>query len=61
MSSKRRLRRKSCGHKQKHPTQARAVAHLLSLQAHDRQPVRMRTYKCSFCGHWHVGRCRQRR
>lgn len=50
MASKRRLRRRSCESKIKHADQTAAVAHLRHLGA------QYKTYKCKFCGGWHVGR-----
>lgn len=57
MSSKRRLRRRSCANKQTHQTETEAVAHAISLgRAHDTRGTRWRAYRCRFCGLWHVGR-----
>lgn len=46
MSSKRRLRRRSCGQKNQYPrNQAMKKAWRLG----------MRAYRCPFCHNWHVG------
>lgn len=54
MASKRRLRRKACGDKVRHPTQTAAVRHLIKLQRKDFARG-MRSYRCRWCGGWHVG------
>lgn len=53
MASKRQLRWRSCEKKIKHNTQPEAVAHLIRLK---RKGGQSSTYKCKFCGGWHVGR-----
>lgn len=53
MASKRRLRRRSCGSKQRHPSIAQAYAHALSLRKKTGEVVR--PYRCDFCGGFHVG------
>lgn len=53
MSSKRRLRRKSCTGKQRHDTEAQAVAHALS--EFKRSGERLEAYRCRFGAHYHVG------
>jgi hypothetical protein len=56
VASKRRLRRKACGDKQRHADQAAAVKHIIQLKNSVRwngNPIR--SYRCTFCGGWHVG------
>lgn len=53
MASKRRIRRNSCTGKQRHDTQTEAVKHCISYLR--RCGGLMHTYKCRFCGAWHVG------
>lgn len=54
MSSKRRLRRRRCGHKRPYPnrTAARAAIH---HQRH-KWTQHMSAYPCPHCGHYHIGR-----
>lgn len=54
MSSKRRIRRRACAGKQRHETQTEAVAHIIHLRQ-SFPAERLRSYKCRFCGGWHVG------
>ena len=55
MASKRNLRRKACGGKQRFPTQAEAgaVAHRIA----SRNPARgaLWAYRCDFCSGFHFG------
>lgn len=54
MSSKRHVRKRACEGKQRHATQAGAIAQATSLSKV--QYVRVYPYKCPFCGYYHVGR-----
>lgn len=57
MASKRRLRRRQCGKKQRHKQKGEAIAHLFSL-AHSPGFVRyagLTIYRCPFCKQYHVG------
>lgn len=56
MSSKRRLRRKSCEGKQQHDDKTKAIAHKMRL-IEDGLAVRgeLWVYRCEFCKKWHVG------
>jgi hypothetical protein len=54
MSSKRRIRRKACGYKQQHDSQASAIAHIIALR-HKGETGPMRAYRCRFCKQFHVG------
>ncbi len=51
MASKRRQRRKACQGKTRYESKAEACR-ILRLYA---APNRMRAYRCSFCGAWHIG------
>lgn len=53
MSSKRRIRRKSCKGKVRHTSLEHADAHRHALSRLDGD--RMSAYRCRFCGGWHVG------
>ena len=58
MASKRHVRAKSCGSKQRHATEAEAIAHISSLIHSDHGHTTVyppRPYKCRFCGFFHVG------
>lgn len=55
MSSKRRLRRKSCEGKVQHATQGAAHAHVRSLLASQPESGSLGVYKCKWGEHWHVG------
>lgn len=50
MSSKRRLRRRSCEKKLRHENKIEAIAHSRSMG------LPWHPYKCRFCKGWHVGR-----
>ena len=54
MASKRRIRRKQCGNKQRHRTQVEAVAHIIGLRRKG-EKGNMQSYRCRFCGSFHVG------
>lgn len=53
MASKRRIRRKQCGDKQRHKSEAEATAHAVSY-LHKFGKYK-RAYRCSWCHYWHVG------
>lgn len=53
MSSKRRIRRKSCEGKQRHNSKTEAVAHIINERRNGN--TGLCAYKCRFCGGWHVG------
>lgn len=56
MSSKRKIRRKSCDGKQKHDTRTEAVNHKMTLVRKGIPlETKLWTYLCSFCKKWHVG------
>ncbi len=51
MSSKRRIRRKSCEGKRRHKTHEDAMKELRGCSV----KTGLRIYKCQFCHHYHVG------
>jgi hypothetical protein len=54
MASKRRLRRKACGNKEKqYPDQTAAVRDLIKLRNKGREGLH--SYKCPYGNHWHLG------
>lgn len=53
MSSKRRLRRKSCSRKTQHKNQTEAVAHVIQIRRTNGE--NLHSYRCRFCHFWHVG------
>jgi hypothetical protein len=55
MSSKRRLRRKACGSKQRFDTEAEAIAALRALTRAKGWQGLLVPYRCAFCGHFHFG------
>lgn len=55
MSSKRRIRRKSCTGKQRHATMGECWSHIFSLVAAKGPQGNLRPYACSFCRFFHVG------
>ena len=55
MSSKRRLRRKQCEGKVRHPDRDAALAHIFSLVRKGKARGLMSPYKCRWCGAWHMG------
>ena len=54
MTSKRRLRRRSCESKVQHLSEASAVRAAKAVRAKN-QGVPMWAYKCPHCGKWHIG------
>lgn len=52
MSSKRRLRRRSCEGKVRHVSQKAALVQVGIIARHGGRVV---PYHCPFCGGWHVG------
>lgn len=52
MSSKRRIRRKQCGHKVKFASLSDAHRRAMELWA---KGIRMRAYKCPWGDHFHIG------
>ena len=56
MASKRRVRRRACEGKVRHPDEERAVAHCERLER--QSSVAYHAYHCRLCGCWHVGRMR---
>jgi hypothetical protein len=48
-----KLQETGCIGKKRHPTQGRAVAHLISLERATGH--KLHTYKCRFCQCWHIG------
>lgn len=59
MASKRRLRRKGCTGKIRHPAESEAAIHAKSLSKAEGE--KMAWYKCKFCKGWHVGHRAKRR
>lgn len=57
MASKRRLRRKSCGRKIGHDSQARAEDAIAMMKFTKGKLYRpgLVPYRCRHCGKWHVG------
>lgn len=53
MASKRRLRRKACGSKLRHPTMPDAM--LAAKLSSKKFNQRLSAYKCQYCGGFHVG------
>lgn len=53
MASKRRIRRKSCDGKIKFEDESAAVAAAIAYRRN--LGHWMNTYKCRFCGKWHIG------
>jgi len=53
MSSKRQLRRKECGNKEKFPTFA--TASFVAKKQSFKLNKRINAYKCKWCGCFHVG------
>ena len=58
MSSKRRIRRRSCESKNRYNTYGEAAEHARRLSR--AKGARWSAYKCSFCGGYHFGRMSQR-
>ncbi len=55
MSSKRRIRRRSCGSKVGYDDKTAAVAAAGALRK-KYEGGTYQAYRCEFCGRWHVGR-----
>lgn len=55
MSSKRRLRRISCGRKNKHKTVEGAMVEIRYIRKTSPNTSRLNVYSCRFCGKYHVG------
>lgn len=56
MTSKRQVRRRTCGNKTRHASEKEARAHLLNLVRDGRtRGGWLRPYKCSWCHCWHIG------
>jgi hypothetical protein len=55
VSSKRAIRRRACGKKTRHATEADARAHIAALHHKKGYQGQMRAYRCPFCHGWHVG------
>lgn len=56
MSSKRRIRRKSCDGKHQHEDKTKAIAHKMRLIKDGlAQRGELWVYRCEFCNKWHVG------
>jgi len=55
MASKRRLRRKSCTGKVRHPSDTAGKAHIDQLNRTRGYQGRMDVYRCKFCSGFHVG------
>ena len=55
MSSKRRLRRRSCERKVRYESQVAAWAGVRRTQRHSEFHKPMSPYRCKFCGGWHFG------
>jgi hypothetical protein len=51
-------RNKQCGRKIKHETEISATGHAYALKK-KQGTGRYATYKCAFCGKWHVGRIKE--
>lgn len=58
MTSLRRVRRKQCQGKVRHPNPQAAYAHAASLKHKGDVTGFINAYKCRFCGGWHVGHFR---
>lgn len=55
MASKRRLRRKSCEGKVRYQTPQIAMSVLFRLKRQKKLNGVLNTYKCKFCGKFHLG------
>lgn len=55
MSSKRRVRRRSCTGKQQFATHQAALAALMGLHRAKGYQGYMQPYRCPFCGQYHYG------
>jgi hypothetical protein len=56
MASKRHIRRKSCGDKVRHRSEAAAMAE--SRRLYKKHGGFIQAYKCKHCGSWHCGHWR---
>jgi hypothetical protein len=56
MASKRAAKGKQCGSKVRHETQPQAAAARRALIKHKGWTGTINTYRCPFCGGWHIGR-----
>ena len=61
MSSKRRIKRRSCTGKVRHVDSAAARKALRATVRHDEEHQTMNVYHCRFCGGYHIGHRSQRR
>jgi hypothetical protein len=62
MSSKRRIRRNKCTSKVRHADQHSAGAAIAKLAKRMGGMLGyMQTYKCQFCGGWHIGHAKSAR
>jgi hypothetical protein len=56
VSSRRRLRRRSCIRKHRYPTGAVAARAAAAIQARrPATPAPLHAYPCRFCAGWHIG------
>lgn len=55
MASKRRIRRKQCGNKERYDTAQEALAVIAELRRKDKLRGHTTPYKCKFCGKFHFG------
>ncbi len=55
MSSKRAIRRRSCGRKVRHATSQAASQAIKGLVARKGYQGRLNVYLCRFCGAYHIG------
>lgn len=55
MSSKRRIRRRSCAGKVRHESAAAGQAAMGGVQRRNGYDGPMDCYRCSFCNGWHIG------
>lgn len=60
MSSKRRIRRKSCTGKRRHLSADDGLRHISSLHKAKGYTGRMNVYHCAFCRFFHVGHSGER-
>lgn len=58
MASKRNVRKRKCGHKQRHATQAQAIAHAQHVMNSGKSDKWLTPYRCRFCGYYHIGQRR---
>jgi hypothetical protein len=57
VSSRRRLRRRSCARKRRYPSQVLAAKAAQAVQARTPAPSGspLHAYPCGFCAGWHIG------